>query len=60
MEKERAARGTEPTVRRPYEPPRLVRYQRLQEMTRGESPTGHGATETCSIEAQCDGYFNPN
>jgi len=44
----------EQECKRSYHPPELTRYQRLQDLTRGDSGTGSGLVETCSIAGQCE------
>ena len=39
--------------RKPYRRPELTRYQRMQELTRGDSPTGQ-TIDTCPIRAHCE------
>lgn len=56
MEKQKKPPAPEkgPSPRRAYRRPELTRYQRLQELTRGDSPTGMGTPDTCAIAAHCE------
>lgn len=51
--KQSARQPVPPAGRKPYRRPELTRYQRLQELTRGDSPTGQ-TIDTCPIRAHCE------